>query len=125
MSLRARAEHVGDALILLAQSDERRDWQAAAHQLLADFVRPYLPVAKRHNNALSRLDRIVRTECSSRPDLIFLTYIRKLIAAHRPANVSWICPGKPPAECKPDHAPGMLSSSFDSAFPHQEWRQAA
>src|SRR3954463_14822590 len=92
MSLRARAEHFGDALILLAQSDDRRDRQAAAHQLLAAFVPPYLPLAKGHNNALSRLDRLIKAERSVRPALIFLACIRRLVAAHRSPNVSWICP---------------------------------
>jgi hypothetical protein len=104
MSLRERAEHFGDALILLAQADDRRDRQAAAHALLADFVRPYLASGKRHHNALSRLDRMVRTECEARPDLAFLPYVRKLIAVHRPANVHWKCPGPQPAECAPEYS---------------------
>jgi hypothetical protein len=113
MHLRERAEHFGDALILLAQADDRRDRQAAAHQLLAEFVRPYLPAAKRHNNALSRLDRIVKAECDCKPELIFLPYVRKLIAVHRPSNVSWLCPGDPPAECSPRHAAALSNPSVE------------
>jgi hypothetical protein len=107
MSVRGRAQHFGDALILLAQPDDRRDRQAAAHQLLADFVRPYLANATRHNNALSRLDRMVKPEWEARPDLIFLPYVRKLIAVHRPYNVRWVCPGDPPVACAAEHDSGM------------------
>lgn len=113
MSLRERAEHFGDALVLLAQSDDRRDRQAAAHQLLADFVRPYLPTAKRHNNALSRLDRVLKAGAESHPELNFLHYVHKLVAAHRPSNLGWICPGKPPAECTFDHVPALPARSVE------------
>ena len=84
MQLRERVEHFGDALTLLAQSDDRRDRQAAAHQLLAEFVRPYLPNAKQHHDALSRLERMVRAESDSRPELVFLPYVRKIIANTSP-----------------------------------------
>jgi hypothetical protein len=107
MSVRKRAEHFGDALILLAQSDDRRDRQAAAHQLLADFVRPYLPQAKRHDDALSRLDRMIKAEAEARPELLFLAYVRKLITVHRPSNVRWVCQGDPPPECTLTYAPEM------------------
>jgi hypothetical protein len=113
MRLRERAEHFGDALILLAQSDDRRDRQAAAHQLLAEFVRPYLAAAKRHTNALSGLDRIVKAESDCRPELIFLPYVRKLITAHRPSNVAWVCPGGPPAECTLEHMPAPSQRSAE------------
>src|SRR5215217_1697378 len=88
VSLRERAEYFGDALVLLAQSDDRRDRQAAAHALLADFVRPYLANSKRHNNALSRLDQVVKATSESRPELIFLHYVRELIVAHSPATLA-------------------------------------
>ena len=113
MHLRERCEHFGDALILLAQADDRRDRQAAAHQLLAEFVRPYLPTAKRHNNALSRLDRMVKAECDSRPELIFLSYLRKLIAVHRPYNLNWVCPDGAPVECSPRHVPALPKRSVE------------
>jgi hypothetical protein len=113
ISVRGRAQHFGDALVLLAQADDRRDRQAAAHQLLADFVRPYLPNATRHNNALSRLDRMLKHEWEARPDLIFLPYVRKLIAVHRPYNVRWVCPGDPPAECAAEFNSGMPTRSVE------------
>src|SRR4051794_26327988 len=113
MQLRERTEHFGDALILLAQSDDRRDRQAAAHQLLAEFVRPYLPTAKRHNDALSRLDRMLKAEAESKPELFFLPYVRKLISAHRPSNLGWICPGDPPVECKAEHIPVLPSRNAE------------
>lgn len=113
MQLRERIEHFGDALILLAQSDDRRDRQAAAHQLLAEFARPYLPTAKRQNDALSRLDRMVKDEAEAKPELFFLSYIRKLISAHRPSNIGWICPGDPPVECKAEHIPALPHRSAE------------
>ena len=113
MQLRERVEHFGDALILLAQSDDRRDRQAAAHQLLAEFVRPYLPNAKQHHDALSKLERMVRGECDSKPELVFLPYVRRLIAAHRPWNIGWVCPGDPPAECTAEHIPEMPNRSVE------------
>jgi hypothetical protein len=100
MRLRERLEHFGDALILLAQADGSRDPQDAAHQLLAQFVRPYLANARRHNEALAKLDRMIKAEMSLKPELAFLPLVRKLIAAHRPLNVTWVCPGEPPAACR-------------------------
>jgi hypothetical protein len=86
LSLRERAEHFGDALVLLAQWDDRRDRQAAAHQLLADYVRPYLATAKRHNNALSRLDRVLKAGAESHPERIFLRLPVAIIGARARAG---------------------------------------
>jgi hypothetical protein len=76
-----------------------------------------LAVAKRHNNALSRLDRVVTAAAESRPDLTFLPYVRKLIAAHRPGNLSWVCPGNPPPECRSEDAPKMPVRSVEDVRP--------